>query len=178
MRFKLLLAFCIILMSIANTTSAITFSGENVPLDSSFHLGLVDGPGLGVSIGGEIFYLQGAFGIGGDIEQQITNSAYEQNISILKYGLALKYIINDDFFVTLHFGVGSTNLLSQSVEYMDTFSGDRKTIDEGTRVKASYWAIAPNFRIGEYYLSPKVVFNRIETGGTLLEVDVNIGHKF
>jgi len=173
------LPFIIIaLMYLANASHAITFSTANVPLDSSFRLGLVDGPGFGVSIGADVFYLQRSFGIGADIEQQITNSDYEQNISILKYGLALKYIINDDFFLTIHFGTGTTNLLDKAVEFMDTFSGTRYEIEEGSRVKASYWAIAPNFRIGEYYLSPKVVFNRVETGGTLLEVDVNIGHKF
>jgi len=153
------------------------FSSANVPYDSSFHLGLVNGPGTGISIGVDVFFPVEGFSWGGEVEQQVTNSEFEQNINILKYGLVLKYVASEDLYFTAHIGKASF-YLSKAVDYRDSFSGTEYSIDEDTHGSATYLAIAPNFRIGEYFLTPKAVLNNITDGGTIFEVDLNIGHKF
>jgi len=153
------------------------FSGANIPYDSSFHLGLVNGPGTGISIGVDVFFPLEGVSWGVDIEQQVTNSEFEQNINILKYGLALKYVVSEDLYFTTHIGKASF-YLSKAVDYRDSFSGTEYSIDAETHGGATYLAIAPNFRVGEYFLTPKVVFNNITDGGMIFEVDLNIGHQF
>ena len=74
-------------LSLTSFVYPATFSGANIPYDSSFHLGLVSGPGTGVSIGADVFFPVGDVSLGVDLEQQVTNSEYEQNINILKYAL-------------------------------------------------------------------------------------------
>jgi hypothetical protein len=157
--------------------SAAVFSGSNVPFDSSFHLGLVNGPGTGVSIGVDMFYPVGGFNVGGEVEQQVTNSNMEQNINILKYGFAVKYVFSDDLYLTVHLGKASF-YVTDLVTYNDSFSGAQYTIDEDTHGSATYLAIAPNFRVGDFFLTPKLVLNNIADGGTMAEFDLNLGHRF
>lgn len=156
---------------------AATFSGENVPFNSTFHLGLVNGPGTGVSIGADMFLPVQNFYYGAEIEQQVTNSEFEQNINILKYGLGLKYVLNDDLFFTLYIGKASF-YVTQALSYRDSFSGTQYDIEEDTHGNATYIAFAPNFRVNDFFLTPKLVLNNITDGGTIAEVDLNVGHKF
>lgn len=172
---KIFIFIC--LMFLASGAFAAKFSGANIPYDSSFHLGLASGPGTGISIGLDMFYPMGGFSVGGEIEQQVTNSEFEQNINILKYGIALKYDVSEDLYLTAHIGKDSF-YLTKAVDYRDSFSGTEYSIDEDTHGNATYLAIAPNFRIGEYYLTPKIVLNTITDGGTIAEFDLNVGHKF
>jgi hypothetical protein len=167
----------IFLVFLTSGAFAAKFSGANIPYDSSFHLGLASGPGTGINIGLDMFYPVGGVSCGIDIEQQVTNSEFEQNINILKYGLALKYDISEDLYLTAHIGKASF-YLTKAVDYRDSFSGAEYSIDEDTRGNATYLAIAPNFRIGEYFLTPKIVLNNIPDGGTIAEFDLNLGHKF
>jgi hypothetical protein len=167
----------ILAASMFTSASAITFSGANVPFDSSFHLGLVSGLGMGVNIGAEMFYPLGMVSVGGEIEQQVTNSDFEQNINILKYGLALKYTYSDNIFFTMH--VGSTTFyLGKAFNFSDSLTGTKYYIDEDTYGKAAYVAFAPNFRINDYILTPKFVLNNISSGGTIAEFDLNVGKQF
>lgn len=172
--------FIILIVSfvlLASGAFAATFSGANLPLDSSMHLGLINGPGTGVGVGADIFFPFESISYGGEIETQVTNSEYEQDINILKYGLALKYVVSDDLYLTFH--IGRTSFyLSKAVDYTDSFSGDDYTIGEDTHGSASYVAFAPNIRVGEFFLMPKIVLNNITDGGTIAEFDLNLGHKF
>jgi len=172
---KVLIIIC--LLSIASCANSATFSGKNIPYDSSFHLGLVSGPGTGVNIGANVFFPVGDVSLGADVEQQVTNSEFEQNINILKYGLAIKYVFSDDFYLTGHIGRGSF-YITKAMDYKDSLSGEEYSIDADTHGSDTYLAIAPNFRIGEYILTPKVALNNIADGGTISEFDLNIGHVF
>lgn len=164
-------------MVFSSCAHAATFSGANVPFDSSFHLGLASGPGTGVSIGADMFLPAPNFYYGAEVEQQVTNSDFEQNINILKYGLALKYVFSEDLFFTIHIGKASF-YLAKAVDYRDSFSGAEYTIDEDTHGNATYLAFAPNFRVNDFFLTPKIVLNTITDGGTIAEFDLNLGHKF
>jgi hypothetical protein len=175
MKRKTSIIFLVLLFS--SCAHAAVFSGANVPFDSSFHLGLVNGPGTGVSIGVDMFYPVGGFNVGGEIEQQVTNSEMEQNINILKYGFAVKYVFSDDLYLTVHIGK-ATFYLTKAIDYRDSFSGAEYSIDEDTHGSATYLAIAPNFRVGEFFLTPKIVLNNIADGGTIAEFDLNLGHQF
>ncbi len=175
MKTKILVLLCLTITCLP--ASAAVFSGSNVPFDSSFHLGLVNGPGTGVSIGVDMFYPFGGFNLGGEVEQQVTNAEMEQNINILKYGFAVKYVITDDLYLTIHIGKASF-YITKAVDYNDSFSGAQYSIDDDTHGSATYLAIAPNFRIGDFFLTPKIVLNNIADGGTIAEFDLNLGHKF
>lgn len=164
-------------MLLSSSAFPATFSGENIPYDSSFHLGLVNGPGTGISIGADVFFPVQDLHLGADVEQQVTNSEYEQNINILKYGLALKYIFSDDFYLTVHIG-RSSFYLTKAVDYRDSLSGTEYSMDEDTHGSATYLSVAPNFSVGEYILTPKFTLNNIADGGTISEFDLNLGHKF
>jgi len=174
---KISIIICLLMM--AYSAYPATFTGANIPFDSSFHLGFLSGPGTGVNIGLDMFYPYAGLGYGVDIEQQVTNSDFEQNINILKYGLAVKYVVSRDLYLTAHMGISSF-YLTKAVDYKDSFSGEEHSINEDTRGKATYLAFALNFSIGEYYLTPKIVLNRIdiEEGGTIAEFDLNLGHAF
>ena len=172
---KILIIIC--LLSIASCANSATFSGKNIPYDSSFHLGLVSGLGTGVNLGADVFFPMGDVSLGADVEQQITNSEFEQNINILKYGLAIKYVFSDDFYLTGHIGRGSF-YITKAMDYRDSLSGEEYSIDEDTHGSNTYLGLAPNFRVGEYTLTPKIVLNNIVDGGTILEFDLNIGHEF
>jgi hypothetical protein len=167
----------VFIMVFSFCADAATFSGENVPFDSSFHLGFVNGPGTGVSIGADMFLPAQNFYYGAELEQLVTNSEFEQNINILKYGLALKYVYSDDLYFTLHVGSASF-YLTKAVDYRDSFSGTEYSIDEDTHGSATYLAFAPNFRVGEFFLTPKLSVNNIADGGAIGEFDLNLGHKF
>jgi len=173
------LFICFLLSSILCSASfPVTFSGGNVPYDSSFHLGLVNGPGTGLDLGGDVFLpVADNFGVGAEIEYLMTNSGLEQNISMQKYGLVLKYVVNEDLFFTLHYG-GCPFYVSKILDYVDSLSGEEYTIDEDTHGHASYIAFAPNIRLWDYFFTPKIAINRIEDGGAVLELDLNIGHRF
>lgn len=175
MKTKLLIILYLVFLT--SFAFAATFSGANIPYDSSFYLGVVNGPGTGVNIGANVFFPAKGFSYGVEIEQQVTNSDFEQNINILKYGLALKYIASDDLYLTISLG-RSSFYITDIVDYRDSFSGAEYSIDEDTHGSATYLAIAPNFLIGEYYLTPKIVLNNITDGGTIAEFDLNLGHKF
>ncbi len=157
--------------------SAVTFSGDNIPYDATFHLGLVNGPGMGVAIGADVYFPLEMFKVGLEVEQQVTNTNFDQNLNILKYGLTAKYDVNEMIYLTFSFGTASF-YISKIIDYVDSFSGEGFTIDEDTHGTASYIAFAPNFFIEEFIFTPKVVINTIADGGKLLEVDLNIGHAF
>jgi len=174
---KKIFLFISLIFIAASCSYSVKFSGENIPYDSTFRLGLVNGPGTGVSIGADVFFPLEGINLGADIEQQVTNSEFEQNLNILKYALALKYDINNDLYLSVYFGRASF-YITKTLDYTDSYSGGEYTIDEDTRGSATFWAISPHFKVGEYYLSPRIVANSIVEGGNILEVDINIEHKF
>lgn len=169
-------AFLFILF-LCSSSFAVIFSGTNVPYDSSLHLGIVNGPGTGVDIGADIYFPFEDVSVGLDAEQQVTNSDFEQNINILKYGIALKYILTEEFYLTFHLGRASF-YLSKTIDYVDSFSGKLYTIEEDSYGSASYIGITPNFKVGEYFIMPKIAINNITGGGAMLELDLNVGHRF
>lgn len=174
---KIKILIIILIASMFIPASAVTFSGGNLPFDSSFHLGLVNGTGTGVSIGGEIFYPTGIFSLGGEVEQQVTNANLEENLNIFKYGLALRYIFSNDIFFTFYVGEASfyiTNYMS----YVDSLTGKEYYFDDDTHGTATYFAFAPNFKFSGYIFTPKLALNNIIGGGTRAELDLNIGAKF
>jgi len=177
MKLRFLCAVLFLCAIICDPAHPVTFSGKNLPYDSTFHLGVVTGPGAGVDIGADMFYPLEWIKIGGDIEQQVTNSNFTQNINPLKYGIAIKYDITDIFYVTLHAG-GAQFYVAKEINYTDSFNGTEYTIGEDTHGHATYWGVSPCFRVGEYIIMPKFVVNSIADGGNIFELDLNIGHKF
>jgi hypothetical protein len=162
---------------LASCAFAATLSGANVPYDSSFHLGLVSGLGSGVNLGADVYFPLESFSLGGGFEQQITNTDFNQNINMFRYHLGVKYSINENIFLTFSLGRGSF-YLEKAYTYTDSLTGEKYTLDEATNNSVSYYSIAPNFFINDYILTPKLVVNNIEDGGTLYEINLNLGHNF
>jgi hypothetical protein len=174
---KKYLLFAIFFFFIVSCSFAVTFSGENVPYDASFHIGLVNGPGTGIGIGADMYYPLNGFNLGGELEEQVTNSDYNQNINITRFGVTTKFDINEWFFVSLHLGRCSF-YLAKAADYIDTLTGEQLSFDAETNGSATYLAVAPNFRAGEYIITPKVALDYIVDGGTMFEMNLNVGHVF
>ena len=173
------LAFTVSIMIIFASiySSAVTLSGANIPFDSSLHMGLVNGPGTGVNVGVDMFFPLESVSVGGEIEQLVTNNQFEQNLNIQKFGIVLKQVISEQVYLTYHLGTASF-YVTKTLEYTDSFKGERYTIDEDTHGSATYYAFAPNIKYGEFIITPKIILNNISSGGTIVEIDLNIGHKF
>ncbi len=171
--------FIALMLAMSVGACPVMYSGANLPFDSLFYLGLVNGPGTGVNIGADVFFPTPVpnMSVGGDLQIEITNSEEEQDISIQKYGIAAKYVFSDDIFLIMYLGRHSFYIEKQ-VDFIDSFSGGTYTIDDDTHGSGSYWGISPNFRWGEYFVSPRLVVNSITTGGNIFEVDLNVSHKF
>ncbi len=177
MRIRSLIFVFIALLSF--NACAVTYTGANLPFDSLFYMGLVSGPGTGVNIGADVFFPTAVSNLsaGADLQIEITNSEFEQNISVQKYGVVGKYAFSDDLFLTFYLGWHSFYLTKQ-VDFIDSFSGGRYTLEDDTHGAGTYWGLSPNFRLGEYFISPRLVVNCISTGGNIFEVDLNISHRF
>jgi hypothetical protein len=180
---KRIILFAFILAVISGRSFAVTFNPEKVPYDSSFHIGVLSGPGAGIDLGGDMFFPVSDYipswptvlSAGAELELLMTNSDYEQNVSMQRYGFAFKYKYSDDLFFTAH--LGSTSFyLTKLATFIDSFSGDEFTLDEDTHGSASYLAFAVSVKVWDYFFAPKCLFNRLQDGGTIFEVDLNISH--
>lgn len=174
---KKVYAIILLLFILSVNVQSVTFTGENIPYDASFHLGLVNGPGTGVIVGGDMFFPFNGLNLGFDIDKMITNTEYEQNLDILKYGPAIKFIYSEDLYFTVHVGIGSV-VIAKAIDYRDSFSGKEYTSDEGNIGGATYYGFGVNYKMGEFFLAPKLVINNMPSGGSIFELDLNVSHPF
>jgi hypothetical protein len=171
--------FISLLITVLFTGTALcaTFSGANLPYEGAIHLGLVNGPGTGISLGADMYYPINGFLLGGEVEQQVTNSDFDQNINITKFGFTTKFTVTDWAYLSVHLGKSSF-YLAKSATYIDSLNGDEIITDDDYHGSATYVAIGANFLVGEFIVTPKVGLNYITDGGTLFEMDLSVGHNF
>jgi hypothetical protein len=171
------LIFILLLSFFCVSAQALTLSSENIPYDASFHLGLVNGPGTGLIVGADVFFPYNGLNLGFDLDKMVTNTEFEQNLDILKYGVAMKFVYSDELYFTAHIGIGSV-VITKPITYRDSFSGSEYTIDEGNYGGATYYAVGLDYKVGEFFIAPKLVINNVPSGGSIFELDLNLTHKF
>jgi hypothetical protein len=177
---KLIIVLAVVLVS--SSAYALTLSGANLPFDSNLHLGLVNGPGTGLDVGANMLVpMTDLFSWGGEFEVDVTNSEFDQNINIEKYGFAFQYIYSDALNFIFHLGKSSF-YLSKPVTYIDSFSGSQLTIgdanQEDTHGSGSYYGLSVNIKVGDFFASPTFIVNSITGGGNIFEVDLNLSRQF
>ena len=144
---------------------------------SSFHIGFVDGPGLGLNFGLDAGIPIEAFEIGAEVEQMITDSGYDTNINATKFGALVRYQAIEDFLsIGVHAGVIGY-ITSKDISFHDTFSDKKVTVKGETKGSASYVAGSVDFTLGDFMLTPKVSLLNINKG-YLPEIDINLGARF
>ena len=154
--------------------SAIKISGETIGFMSQFHLGFVDGFGLGVNFGLDAGVPAGDFELGAEIEQSVTDYRFDVNMNPTKLGILLRYTaIPEQLWVAVHLGSVQFTA-SKDTYYMDTFSGDRIDIFGEEQTRGSYVSASLDYKMGDFVLTPRAYFNYIN-GGMLPEFDLNLG---
>jgi hypothetical protein len=176
MKFKVIL-ICLIFCFAALPAHAVKIDAESFDFASSFHIGAVMGPGLGLNFGLDAGIPMGDFELGLEFEQIITDYDYEVSINARRFGLITRYhIIEDLFSAAIHFGSAEFST-SQDVFVSDVFGGDETLITGGKINTASYLAASLEWMLGDLILSPKVCLNYVG-GGAVLQLDLNIGTRF
>lgn len=174
---KKISAIIFLLFILCVNARSVTFTGENIPYDASFHLGLVNGPGTGVIVGGDMFIPFEGLNLGFDIDKMVTNTEFEQNLDILKYGPAIKFVYSEDLYFTAHIGIASL-VVTKTINYRDSFSGKEYSLDEGNVGGITYYGVGVNYKMGEFFFAPKLVINNLPSGGSIFELDLNVTHPF
>ncbi len=160
-------------------SSAHALKVEENPYASTFHLGLVFGPGTGLDLGADFLFPFEALQLGFEGEIIITDYEFEVNINGRRLGGVLRYEFIEDFFsLGAHFGK-TWFTVSRDVEYLDVISGEKYVIYENSDNSATYLAASFDFIVFDgYILTPKLIMNSVDGGGSLLEFNLNIGHEF
>jgi hypothetical protein len=170
---KYLIAFMFIFLL---ATGGWSVTLKDIPFDSSFHIGLTSGLGLGIDFGVEVEFPLSGFILGIEVEQLVTNINYEQNVNTAKFGLMKRFNLMSDLYLTLHLGFASF-YLPKPVDYIDLYTGTTYSLPGDHQGRLAYWGMGVNYLLGEYIITPKMTFNTVDGGGTLLSFDVNIGHE-
>ncbi|MFC1559953.1 hypothetical protein ACFLZ2_00375 [Candidatus Margulisiibacteriota bacterium] len=163
----------IFVIALSGNCSSVTL--KNIPFDSSFHMGITSGLGLGVDFGVDVEFPFAGYKVGVEVEQLVTNINYEQNVNTAKFGLMYKYGLWSDFYLTFHAGFASF-YLPKTVNYIDLYTGQEHTLPGDYQGRLSYWGVGLNYMVEEYIVTPKISFNTVGGGGTLLSIDLNVGH--
>jgi|GEM_PF-1632403 len=176
---KLFIILISSILLLAMSSAAYALKVQEAPYASTFHLGLIFGPGMGIDLGADFLFPINSLDLGLEGEIIITDHEFEVNLNGRRVGGVLRYEFLEDFFSSaLHFGK-TWFTVSRDVDYLDIFSGKRYALyaDEGN--SATYMAFSLDFIVwDEYILTPKLVMNSVDGGGTLLEVNLNLGHDF
>jgi len=164
-----------ILIVVSLSCSAAKIS--DMPFDSTFHLGMTSGLGAGINFGLslDVPIMDNSYII--ELEQIVANTNYEQNISVTKLGLQFyRHRLSQDLYLTFHGGLASF-FVPLATSYSDFFSGRTYNIPDSYNGRLFYWGVGFNLSAGEYIITPKFSLNTIADGGTLMELNINIGHK-
>jgi len=161
------------------SSAACAIKVEETGYASTFHLGLIFGPGTGINLGADFLFPIGEVDLGLEGEIEITDYEWEVNINGRRLGGVLRYEFVDTFFSSaLHFGK-TWFTVSRDVDYQDVLSGEKYALYADESNSATYLALSFDFVIfEEYILTPKLVMNYIDNGGAVLEIDLNLGHEF
>lgn len=169
-------SFYLIFLILFLTNSAFALKVENIPLVSDFHVGLVSGIGIGISIGADALLSYRRLRFGLEVEQLMTDVNYSASIHATRFGGVVGYALSDVLKVNYH--MGTFNFISsQFFQYRDA-NGGFYTVDEAVNYKGAYWALSLDYYAWDFLFSPKFVLNSINNQGIVREVDFNISKSF
>ncbi|MFA4906371.1 MAG: hypothetical protein WC645_07700 [Candidatus Margulisiibacteriota bacterium] len=157
-------------------SSALAIKIENLPYMGDFHLGIVNGPGLGINLGvdGGIHYND--LDIGLEIYQIMTDANYSATISATRFGAIIGLRLSPNLKVNGHYGYFNF-VPNRDIVFKD-MSGTNQLVSENQNYKGDYTAVSLDYFIWDLIFSPKYVLNRINEKGLLSEIDLNIGKPF
>lgn len=171
---KKLLIAAAVLFIISNSAFAIKV--EKLPFMSDFYIGLVNGIGMGLDIGGTAIYSLEDLRLGLEIEQIMSDVNYSATLNATRFGVRAGIKMNDNLEIFYHMG-GFNFMPSVPITYKDSAS-QSYTVDGGVNYKGTYWAVSADYRAWDFILTPKFVNNTIFDHGVVREIDLNIGKSF
>jgi len=162
------------LFLLASQTHAIKV--ENLHLNGDLHLGIVNGPGMGIYVGLDAGLKFDKLEIGAEAAKLMTDVNYSATISATRYGLVLGLRLSDIMKLNLHKGAQNFEP-SRDIAYKDA-SGKDQMLLESVNYYGDYWAISLDYQAWDYIISPKYVLNNVADKGSVQEIDLLIGKSF
>jgi hypothetical protein len=149
---------------------------ENLPYMGDFHLGIVNGPGMGLNLGVDGGLKLKDIDIGLELYQIMTDANYSATISATRLGAIIGLKLAPNFKLNGHYGYFNF-VPNRDIVFKD-MSGTNQVILENQNYKGDYAAVSLDYFVWDLIFSPKYVFNRITDKGNLSEIDFNIGKSF
>ncbi|HTY13012.1 MAG TPA: hypothetical protein VMD02_02360, partial [Candidatus Omnitrophota bacterium] len=119
-------------------------SKSMIPLNSDFHIGVVNGIGNGLNIGINALVPMWNFGAGLEIEQIMSDINYSATINATRYGLVGAWTLSDSLKLNYH--MGNFNVIpSTAVNYTDA-NGGSYVLAEAVNYKGQYWALSADYK--------------------------------
>ncbi len=175
---KIVFAVFIVL---AASTAAFAMKVENlpsisfIPLNSDFHIGIVNGIGNGLNIGINALVPLGDFGAGLEVEQIMSDINYSATINATRFGLIASLLLYNS--IKLNYHMGNFNFMpSQAINFIDA-TGGNYILAEATNYKGQYWGISADYPAFDFIFTLKFTNNAIQDKGTVREIDLNIGRS-
>lgn len=149
---------------------------EKLPFMSDFHIGIINGIGIGINLGASALLPFYNLGFGAEIEQLMTDVNYSATLNATRFGGLIRYALSDKMKINYH--LGNFNFIpSRDFQYKD-LSGQMQFITEAVNYKGSYWAVSLDYNEWDFIFSPKYVMDSIKDKGSVSEFDFNIGKSF
>ena len=149
---------------------------EKLPFLSDFHIGIVNGIGMGLDLGVSGSIPIDAFRLGLEVEQIMSDINYSATINATRFGILLGYTISDTMRLNYH--MGNFNFMPSRLIVFQDSSGSTYVLDEAVNYKGQYWAFSLDYRAWDFIFTPKFMVDSIFDKGTVRELDLNIGRSF
>jgi len=150
---------------------------QKLPFVSDFHMGVSNGVGFGLDFGFDAGIDLWGIKLGPEIEQLILDVDYSASINATRYGGYLTLPLTRDLNLNLH--AGSTNFQVTKANVRYTVDGTVYTLPMDQKYSATYQAVSLDYILGDYKLSPKLVYNMVAGQGVFLrEFDFNLARSF
>lgn len=172
---KIISIFFLLLFCASSASAAIKI--RELPFVSDFHIGLVTGVGGGINLGFDAGFKLGNLMLGPEIEQVITDVNYSSSVNATRIGGFLNIEIFKYVFLNVHMGKFNFQVKNRDINY-DLDGQNYFFVAGSNSYPGTYQAVSVDLPWQEYMLSPKLIINQIDNGGTLTEFDFNIGRSF
>ncbi|MFA4967761.1 MAG: hypothetical protein WC624_06045 [Candidatus Margulisiibacteriota bacterium] len=170
---RLLIALSIIIIL---SGAGFAIKVEKLPFMSDFHIGLVNGIGMGINLGLHAIYPVQDLRFGLEVEQIMSDVNYTSTLNATRFGVCAGIKLYDNLSVFYHMG-GFNFMPSVPFTYIDS-GGQTHSVDGSVNYKGNYWAVSIDYLAWDFILTPIFINNTIYNQGSVKELDINIGKSF
>jgi hypothetical protein len=164
-----------IALLIASASPGFAFKVEKLPFMSDFHIGVVNGIGMGINIGVRALYPFGDVMAGGELEQIMSDVNYAATLNASRFGLVAGLDVYENTQAYVHFGY--FNFMASDFFLFTNTGGNVTSINGSENYKGLYMAISVDRRAWDFDFTLKLTTNNIYDRGAINEMDLNIGRE-